>query len=200
MQNDREAKAMMVRILSVLPLATGALCVLIVLIGAIGYTSSPEEVEVPIPPCPLGGEDCKVGMNQDDLSIPSSFMLLNVETTMRWDHPDDAWVGVVDAQTAEDCPPDNQGLTDCTASDMTFLAGGPESTDTMVWDIEPGDVRFVTGGRTNTLTLETNIVTHSYHVGLSVIPMLLLGVVGVALCLSGVQMAFPLRFAKKDEG
>ena len=109
MQNDREAKAMMVRILSVLPLATGALCVLIVLIGAIGYTSSPEEVEVPIPPCPLGGEDCKVGMNQDDLSIPSSFMLLNVETTMHWDHPDDAWVGVVDAQTAEECPLTTKG-------------------------------------------------------------------------------------------
>ena len=188
---------MMVRILSVLPLATGALCVLIVLIGAIGYSSSPEEVDVPIPPCPLGGADCKVGMNQDDLSIPSAFMVLNVETTMHWDHADDAWVGVVDAATAEDCPPDNQGLTDCTASQMTFLAGGPESSDSLVWDLEPGDVRFVTGGRDNTLTLETNVVTYSYSVGLAVIPMLLLAVVGVALCLSGVQMAFPLRFKKK---
>ena len=200
MQNDREARVMMVRIMSVLPLVTGALCVLIVLIGAIGYTSSPEEVEVPIPPCPLGGEDCKVGMNQDDLSIPRSFMLLKVETTMRWDHPDDAWVGVVDAKYAEECPPDNQGLTDCTASDMVFLAGGPDSTDSMVWDLDPGDVRFVTGGRANTLTLETNIVTHSYSIGISVLPMLLLGVAGVALCLSGVQMAFPLHFSKKDGG
>ena len=93
---------MMVRIMSVLPLLTGSICVLLVLVGAIGYTSDSETVEVPIPPCiPGSDEDCEIGMNQDNLSVPQPFMLLDVTVDMRWDHGDDAWIGVVDVDSID---------------------------------------------------------------------------------------------------
>jgi len=191
---------MMVRILSILPLATGSVCILLVLIGAIGYTADSETVGIPIPPCAPGSDSvCEVGMNHDNLSIPQPFMLLDVKVTMAWDHPNDAWVAIVDAEQIDydKCEPNDQGLTGCTLSDFTILAGGPESEGSLVWDLEPGSTRFITAGKAGTLTLDTNVVTYSYSVGLGLAPLLLLGAVGVVLCLSGVQMAFPIKFGKK---
>jgi hypothetical protein len=63
--------------------------------------------------------------------------------------------------------------------------------------LEPGSTRFITAGKAGTLTLDTNVVTYSYSVGLGLVPLLLLGAIGVVLCLSGVQMAFPIKFGKK---
>ncbi|MDP6742206.1 MAG: hypothetical protein QF807_00135 [Candidatus Thalassarchaeaceae archaeon] len=192
---------MMVRIMSVLPLLTGALCVLLVLVGAIGYTSNSETVEVPIPPCiPGSDDDCEVGMNQDNLSVPQPFMLLDVTVEMHWDHGDDAWIGVVDVDSIDwdNCGPDDQGLTGCTASQFDIIAGGPTSQDGLEWDLDPGETRFITGGRAGTLSLESNVVTYTYSIGMATLPMLILGVIGVVLCLAGVQMAFPVKFSRRE--
>lgn len=192
---------MMVRILSALPLATGSLCLLLVLAGAIGYTSEASTVGVPIPPCAPGSDSsCEVGMNQDNLSIPTPFTLLDVSVKMHWDHAGEAWIGVVDADEIdwENCSPDDQGLTGCTASDFEIIAGGPESGEGLEWSLEPGSTRFVTGGRAGTLTLDTNVVTYTYSVGLGLWPTVLLTIAGVTLGLAGIQMAFPMKFRKSD--
>ena len=193
---------MMVRIMSILPLLTGAFCVLLVLVGAIGYTSNSETVEVPIPPCiPGSDDDCEVGMNQDNLSVPQPFMLLDVTVKMHWDHGDDAWIGVVDVDSIDwdNCEPNDQGLTGCTASQFDIIAGGPSSQEGLEWNLDPGETRFITGGRAGTLSLESNVVTYTYSIGMATLPMLILGVIGVALCLAGVQMAFPVKFSNKDK-
>ncbi len=192
---------MMVRIMSALPMITGVFCVILVLVGAVGYSSDSSTVGVPIPPCAPGSdENCEIGMNQDNLSVPQPFMLLDVSVSMNWDHSGEAWIGIVDADKIdwEKCSPDDQGLTGCTASDFEIIAGGPDSETGLEWDLDPGNTRFITGGRAGTLSLDTNIVTYSYSAGMALFPMLLLGVVGVVLCLAGVQMAFPLKFAKRD--
>ena len=193
---------MMVRIMSILPLLTGAFCVLLVLVGAIGYTSNSETVEVPIPPCiPGSDDDCEVGMNQDNLSVPQPFMLLDVTVKMHWDHGDDAWIGVVDVDSIDwdNCEPNDQGLTGCTASQFDIIAGGPSSQEGLEWNLDPGETRFITGGRAGTLSLESNVVTYTYSIGMATLPMLILGVIGVTLCLAGVQMAFPVKFSNKGK-
>ena len=93
-------------------------------------------------------------MNHDNLSIPQPFMLLDVKVTMEWDHPNDAWVAIVDAEHIDydKCEPNDQGLTGCTLSDFTILAGGPESEGSLVWDLEPGSTRFITRIRPPTPT------------------------------------------------
>ncbi|MBC8437671.1 MAG: hypothetical protein H8D82_00200 [Euryarchaeota archaeon] len=191
---------MMVRIMAALPLLTGSLCILLVLVGAIGYTSDAETVGVPIPPCAPGSDDnCEVGMNHDDLNIPTPFLLLDVKVTMHWDHADDAWIGIIDSEKVDwdKCSPDDQGLTGCTASDFEIIAGGPDSEEGLEWNLEPGKTRFITAGRAGALTLDTNVVTYTYSVGMGLAPMLILGLVGGVLCLSGVQMAFPIKIFKR---
>ncbi len=191
----------MVRIMSALPMFTGAFCILLVLVGAVGYTADSSTTEVPIPPCAPGSDDdCEIGMSQNNLSIPTPFILLDVKVTMQWDHGDDAWIGVVDADEIdwEKCEPDDQGLTGCTASDFKIIAGGPGSESGLEWSLDPGNTRFITAGRESTLSLETNVVTYSYNVGLGLFPMFITGVVGVVLSLSGVQMAFPIRLPKRE--
>ena len=193
---------MMVRIMSVLPLLTGSVCIIIVLAGAIGYTSDPETVEIPIPPCAPGSDDnCEVGMNQDNLTVPTAFILLDINIEMRWDHGDDAWIGVVDVDSIdwENCGPDDQGLTGCTSSDFEIIAGGPQSQEEFEWQINPGESRFITAGRGGTLTLESNEVSYSYNIGLATIPMFIIGSLGAVLCLAGGQMAYPSKFPIIDK-
>ncbi len=137
-------------------------------------------------------------MNQDNLSVPMPFTLLDVSVSMYWDHGSDAWIGVVDAEKVdwEKCSPNEQGLTGCRASDFDIIAGGPDSTEGMEWSLEPGTTRFITGGRAGTITLDTNIVTYTYSVGLGFWPGAFLAVVGLTLGLAGIQMAFPVKFRK----
>jgi hypothetical protein len=66
------------------------------------------------------------------------------------------------------------------------------------WDLDPGETRFITGGRAGTLSLESNVVTYTYSIGMATLPMLILGVIGVVLCLAGVQMAFPVKFSRRE--
>jgi hypothetical protein len=191
---------MMVRILSLLPFATGVLCILIVLVSAIGVISGSGEEKIPIIPC--GSDllnDCPVGMSNEDLDIPTSFWLLDVDLSLKWDSGADAWVGIVDASEVKRCPPDADGLTTCSADDFTFLAGGPESQNRLDYELDPGAIRFTTGGRPGTLTASSNTINYDYAVGIALLPSILLTVTGIGLCLSGAQMAFPLKFGKKDD-
>ncbi len=191
----------MVRILSILPFAIGSICILIVLVSMLGFASGTIEDEIPALPCVGSDEDqCLTGMSDEDLEVPAAFFLLSVNLEISLELDDEAWIGVVDASYAEECPPDDTGLTNCTASDYEFLAGGPDSHGTVYHSLEPGSLRFVTGGDNGAVVLQESEVTTEWSVHLATWFAALLGFAGIGLCASGLHMAFPMwAKAKKKQ-
>jgi hypothetical protein len=184
---------MMVRLMSVLPFATGSVCLLLVLVSMFGFTSGTIEDEIPAIPCiGMDVEDCATGMSEADLDVPTAFFLLSVDLEISTALEDDAWIGVVDAEWAETCPPDETGLTECTAGEYTFLSGGPGIDGPVKHTLDPGSVRFVTGGDEGAATLQDNIVTTHYSVHLAGWFSVILALAGFGLCASGLHMAFPM--------
>ena len=193
--------SMMVRILSVLPFAVGCICILLLLGSLIGFASGEMEEEIPAIPCVgIDTADCMTGMSESDLEVPTAFFMLDVELDITWDKRDEAWIGIVDASYAGTCPPDDNGLTNCTASQYDFIAGGPDTTGEINHGLSPGDLRFVTGGHAGAATMDTNIITTEWSVSLAFWFEVLLAITGVLLCLSGMHMAFPVQpFFRKRE-
>ena len=105
---------------------------------------------------------------------------------------DAAWIGIVDSKYAITCPPGDTGLTNCTASDYTFMAGGPGHEGTISHDLEPGSVRFVTGGDEGAVDLQDNTVSTEWSVHLASWVEVILALTGIGLCASGLHMAFPM--------
>jgi hypothetical protein len=185
--------SMMVRVLSVLPFATGTLCLLLVLGSLFGFASGTIVDEATALPCVGTPQDeCATGMSESDLEVPSAFFLLDVQLEISIELEEQAWIGVVDADHARTCPPDETGLTECTAGDYTFLAGGPDSSGTVKHSLEPGELRFVTGGHEGSTTLDDGSVTTEWSVHLATWFSILLAFVGIGLCVSGLHMAFPM--------
>jgi hypothetical protein len=183
----------MVRVLSILPFATGSICILLVLISMLGFASGSIEEEIPVLGCVgMDEELCPTGMTSEDLDVPSAFFLLNVELEISLELDEKSWIGIVDSKYAKSCPPDETGLTNCTASDYKFLAGGPENEGDVYHSLEPGSVRFVTGGQTGSDGLGENTVTTEWSVHLATWFSALLALVGLGLCASGLHMAFPM--------
>ena len=71
--------SVMVRVFSVLPFATGSICLLLVLVSMFGFASGTIDDEIPAIPCPTPQEGCPTGMSQSDLGVPSAFLLLDVK-------------------------------------------------------------------------------------------------------------------------
>ena len=190
----------MVRILSILPFATGSICIFLVLFSMFGFASGTLTDEIPALPCVGTPQDeCVTGMSEDDVNVPASFFLLNVNLEISLELEDDAWIGIVDASYAETCPPDETGLTNCTAGDYKFLAGGPDNRGVVQHTLDPGSIRFVSGGNEGTATLEDNTVTTEWSVHLATWFSALLALAGIGLCVSGLHMAFPMFGKQKTD-
>ena len=126
--NQQRADDMrMVRVLGVLPGFVGFVCLVLLTASLVGIEIDSTRVQATSVPClddDAGG--CLVGMTGSDFHVPWGFSLIDVEVNIAWDEPEKAWIGVVDAKYAENCPPDSNGLTSCEAEDFEFVAGGPE--------------------------------------------------------------------------
>ena len=191
--------SIMVRIMSLLPFGTGSLCLLIVLVSFFGFASGTIDDEIPALPCVGAQEECATGMSESDLDVPTAFLLLDVQLDISMELDDAAWIGIVDSKYAITCPPGDTGLTNCTSSDYTFMAGGPDHEGTITHNLDPGSVRFVTGGDEGAVDLRDNTVTTEWSVHLATWVEAVLGMVGIGLCASGVHMAFPMvAKARKD--
>ena len=190
--------SVMVRVFSVLPFATGSICLLLVLVSMFGFASGTIDDEIPAIPCPTPQEGCPTGMSQSDLGVPSAFLLLDVKLEIQMEMDDQSWIGVVDSRYADSCPPGDSGLTNCTASDYEFLAGGPDHDGPIHLSLEPGSLRFVTGGDQGSTQLQDNAIETDWSVHLATWVEVLLAVGGMTLCLSGVHMAFPGLTQRKE--
>ena len=73
----------MVRILSVLPMFVGLLCATLLVLSIIGYSPPDSGAEVPIVPCTDSELGCNVGMTQDDINVPTAFILLDIRMEMQ---------------------------------------------------------------------------------------------------------------------
>ena len=184
----------MVRIFSILPFAVGCICILLLLFSLIGFASGNMEEEIPAIPCiGLEDADCMTGMSDADLEVPTAFFMLDVELDITWEKGEEAWIGIVDASYADTCPPDDNGLTNCTASQYEFVAGGPGTSGEFNHKLNPGDLRFVTGGHAGAATIDANLISTEWSVSLAFWYEVLLAITGVLLFLSGMHMAFPVQ-------
>ena len=190
--------SVMVRVFSVPPFATGLICMLLVAVSLFGFASGTIDDEIPAIPCPTPQEECPTGMSDADLDVPSAFIMLDVKLEIKMELDDDSWIGVVDSKYAETCPPGESGLTDCSASDYEFLAGGPDHEGAIHLSLEPGSLRFVTGGDEGSTQLQENAIETTWAVHLATWIEVLLTAGGVVLCLSGVHMALPGLTKRKD--
>ena len=185
---------MMVRILSILPGFVGALCLIIVGISLIGYQSAESGSEVPIVPCSEGEIVCNIGMTGSDMEVPLAFMLLDIKLEVEWSEPNRGWIGVVESEAAETCPPDSNGLTQCEPEDINnfLITGGPDSDGSLEFQIDPGSYRFVSGGYDGA-GLDSQLVKMSTSIHLNNYVELVLALASGLLLLGAGEMAFPLR-------
>ena len=183
----------MVRLLSVLPGAVGAVCVLLVLVSLLGVGLEDSRSDVPIVPCTDDSVGCLVGMTSEDLEVPSSFVLLGIDLNIEWDDPDRSWIGVIESPPTEGCEPDSNGLTSCTSEDFDYFAGGPNSDGgEFEFTLEPGKYRFVTAGKDGS-TLDEQIVTIKTKIHFSSFVEIVLAGVGIMLLAGAGEMAFPIK-------
>ena len=185
---------MMLRILSILPGFVGVLCAIIVVISLIGYQPAESGSEVPIVPCSEGEIVCNIGMTGSDMEVPLAFILLDIKLEVEWSEPNRGWIGVVESEAAETCPPDSNGLTQCESEDINnyLITGGPESDGSFEFQIDPGSYRFVSGGYDGA-GLDSQLVKMSTSIHLDNYVELVLVLVSGLLLLGAGEMAFPLR-------
>ena len=184
---------MMVRLLSVLPGIVGIICVILLLGSLVGVPLGEERSTVPMVPCLDDDLDgCLVGMTPE-IRPPMIFILLDIQLTFEWEKYEESWIGVVPSSSAENCPPHDNGLTDCTAEDFTFVAGGDSITNgKFTWDMGTEDYRFVSGGREGT-NLDDQLTYISTEVSFNPIIEIMLGLVSFLLLVGAGEMAFPLK-------
>ena len=186
--------SVMVRIMSLLPFATGSICLILVIVSFFGFASGTIEDEIPALPCSDSDvEDCLTGMSDSDLEVPSSFFLLDVELQISMELDDLAWIGIVDSESVpSECAPGDTGLTNCTAKNYTFLSGGPHHDGVISHSLDPGSVRFVTGGDEGATEIQDNAISTEWSVHLATWVEAVLSLTGIGLCASGMHMAFPM--------
>tara|TARA_B100001559_G_scaffold293631_1_gene274793 strand:+ start:4570 stop:5163 length:594 start_codon:yes stop_codon:yes gene_type:complete len=188
---------MMVRILSILPVFVGVLCV-ILLLGSLTGFSLPEERSV-IDMVPCESEDpelCLIAMTGDDISPPFIFGILDIDLEITWEKSEESWFAVVDSEAAVVCPPNDETLlTDCTVKDVEnfIIVGGSDEDDGIInWNIETDDYRIISGGRGADIG-EQQVLTTNVEISLNLLVELMLGVISLTLFLGAGEMAFPIR-------
>jgi hypothetical protein len=188
---------MMVRILSILPVFVGVLCV-ILLLGSLTGLSLPEERSV-IDMVPCESEDpelCLIAMTGDDISPPFIFGILDIDLEITWEKSEESWFAVVDSEAAVVCPPNDETLlTECTVKDVEnfIIVGGSDEDDGMInWNIETDDYRIISGGRGADIG-EQQVLTTNVEISLNFLVELILGLISLTLFLGAGEMAFPIR-------
>lgn len=184
----------MMKILSILPGFVGFLCIAIMIGSIIGFSTEEVVTDIPIVPC---SEDenigCRVAMTSSVIEVPNAFNLLEIKVSVDWEEAERSWFGVIQ-QYDQFCEPDSNGLTNCTEVDFEeyIIAGGSDSDGKLKFSMEPGDYRFITGGKDGS-TISNQDATLVIEIHLNSAIELIVGGIGIFLFLSATEMAFPLR-------
>ena len=193
-----------------IPLIVGIICLIIGIVGGIGYSGDGDEA-IGVPPCIEGNlivaGSCNVGMADQDIPVPDSFGLINVKVDVEWSLSENTWVGVVDSSYAEDCPPEDNGLTDCTKEEFEYVAGGPDADGSFIWEMESGSYRFVTGSDPGTNPIDENQVTYTLDISMKISHVVILTLIGGAFIGFGIILnpkeevmdAVPLNEVEREE-
>ena len=180
---------MMIRILSVLPAVMGVICALLLIVSLFGVTLDQTRTNIPLVPCTDDNTGCPVGMSIEDLSVPTAFILLDIDLTIEWKEYDKSWLGIISSPPPSGCEPDSNGLTTCTADDFDFIAGGDgESDGSLEFNLNPGDYRFVTGSTDTSGFDGEQLVTTTTEMGLNPVAELLLVLVSILLLAGSGEM------------
>lgn len=180
---------MMIRILSILPAAMGVICAILVLVSLYSPTLESSRTDVPLVPCTDDSAGCPVGLSGEDLSSPTAFILLDIEVTIEWDQFSTSWIGVIESPPPDDCEPDSNGLTTCTAEDFDFIAGGAEEDGgSLTFDLKPGDYRFATASTDTSGLGGEQLVTITPEIALNPVVEILLAIVAILLLAGSGEM------------
>ena len=189
---------MMVRILSILPIFVGTLC-LVLLLGSLASYNLPEESStVDMVPCESAEPDlCFIAMTNDDISPPAIFSILDIDLQIEWQRADDAWFAIVHSEAENDCPPNEETLlTECTVEDVEkyIIVGGADEFDGEInWNIKTDDYRIISGGREGADIGDQQVLTTSVEISLNWFIELLLAIISLTLFLGAGEMAFPIK-------
>ncbi len=154
------------------PTALGVLLLLAALGGGvIGYNDGGDHT-ITIPDCTLGvaglqaGDVCdEAAMMKEPIPVPEEVVgMLDVGLSVKWDK-DGVWFGLVDASEASKCQESGTTYLLCDPDDLTFIAGGPNSSGTFEWVAEAGEYRIV-GGASADSSGDEVAISYSYHVTL----------------------------------
>ena len=179
----------MIRILSVLPAVMGVICALLLIVSLFGVTLDQTRTNIPLVPCTDDNTGCPVGMSIEDLSVPTAFILLDIDLTIEWKEYDKSWLGIISSPPPSGCEPDSNGLTTCTADDFDFIAGGDgESDGSLEFNLNPGDYRFVTGSTDTSGFDGEQLVTTTTEMGLNPVVEVLLAFVAILLLAGSGEM------------
>ncbi|MEC7707206.1 MAG: hypothetical protein VX723_04560 [Candidatus Thermoplasmatota archaeon] len=180
---------MMIRILSILPAAMGVICAILVLVSLYSPTLESSRTDVPLVPCTDDSAGCPVGLSGEDLSSPTAFILLDIEVTIEWEQFSTSWIGVIESPPPDDCEPDSNGLTTCTAEDFDFIAGGAEEDGgSLTFDLKPGDYRFATASTDTSGLGGEQLVTITPEIALNPVVEILLAIVAILLLAGSGEM------------
>ena len=169
--------------MKVIPVLIGAIILGLAILGSIGI-SGEGEVSANVPACvpPLA---CDAGVTHDTLDIPGIAAILEVKAEVSWSQSS-AWIGVIDEKIPSSCESLPSHLN-CDTDELSFVAGGPESSGTFSWSAEPGSYRFASGSDTTSSSLSTNSVSYSWSAGLSTGLMFTLFGLGIGLLAWGIK-------------
>lgn len=164
----------------------GSVFLLVLVMGLKGYSGKGIE-EVPIPPCETTGGSfpfqssettCLAGMSKDAFHPPSYGAWISIEVNIEWSKSG-AWVGITENIESTKCEDRGKYLS-CDKNDLSFLAGGPSSEDSFVWQPSESPIRFVSGGLASD-SLHVHPITYSWSAHLSPLPSFILAVIGIGL-------------------
>ena len=83
-------------------------------------------------------------------------------------------------------------MTACTKDDFEFVSGGPDSSGSFKFDLQPDSYRFVSAGKEGA-DLGEQLVTISPSVGIAPLLELLLLAVGAVLLIGAIEMIYPVE-------
>ncbi len=186
---------MMVRILSILPGIAGFICVVLLLGSLVGYGIK-DSSTIDMVPCEVDDSElCLVAMTPE-ISPPSIFGLLDIDLEIKWSETADSWFAVVESEAANECPPSETWLTECTAEDIQeyIIIGGDDEEDGEInWNIQTDDYRIVTGGREGADIGDKQVLTTNTEISFDWKVEWVLLIIAITLFVGAGEMAFPIR-------
>ena len=159
-------------------IVNGAILILIFIpTGIVGYSGELPPISADIPACDSGisfVDVCDTSIMVDEgVAVPAIVAsLVSADVTIEWGS-NDVWVGIVEAQYADECIDGGNGYLACDTENMVFLAGGPDAEGSLSWSVEGGDLRAVVG---NSLGGEKESVNVEISYNVKLTPLLAYGI------------------------